>query len=448
MRGEQCWVARAARRRGLSGARRRAEPAAGQGSGSGASRTRTDDLLGAIQALFQLSYSPAKPRVADWQASDPSTQVLPSDLAGRSPDEPGEPPQSLHDPQPRGNLGAAERSRDLLLATLLEHAGWSVPAGPPEASRARRQAQRRPRTSGRRPPRSRPRRSGSASPGAHVPPARRGHARSSDAEDLRCRRARARPSRRPRRGSASGERHLREQLSRQLGGVRFGNAGAKPEEDRLLPAQESSPSASGSSRARRIRSASVSGTSSPYTPARRKRFQRSAHRGDDDRQRLSPRRPRSGLRPASERRRARRRALRVAAISGVTALVVAGAAFATATLLGWPAPDHVKKEIAAVDRGLPEDLRLNPDVEHASAVASSGSSTLYAASLKDGGHCTELVTPDDRGRGATCSTGSDQSFASDRRDRPVRRRSRRRSSRDPGRQAERRAGSRARDRLR
>jgi hypothetical protein len=109
-----------------------------------------------------------------------------------------------------------------------------------------------------------------------------------------------------------------------------------------------------------------------------------------------------------ERRRARRRKLRVAAFACVAALVVAGAAFGTATLLGWPAPEHVKKEIAAVDRGLPEDLRLNPDVEHASAVASTGSSTLYAAALRDGGRCTELVTANDRGRGATCSTGSDQ----------------------------------------
>ena len=88
--------------------------------------------------------------------------------------------------------------------------------------------------------------------------------------------------------------------------------------------------------------------------------------------------------------------------------MVTGAALGTATLLGWPAPEHVKREIAAVDRGLPEDLRLNPDVEHASAVASNGSSTLYAAALKDGGRCTELVTPRDRGRGATCSTGADQ----------------------------------------
>lgn len=109
-----------------------------------------------------------------------------------------------------------------------------------------------------------------------------------------------------------------------------------------------------------------------------------------------------------ENRRANRRKLRTAAVAGVAALVVTGAALGTATLLGWPAPEHVKKEIAAVDRGLPEDLRLNPDVEHASAVASDGSSTLYAAALKDGGRCTELVTPGDRGRGATCSTGSDQ----------------------------------------
>jgi len=109
-----------------------------------------------------------------------------------------------------------------------------------------------------------------------------------------------------------------------------------------------------------------------------------------------------------ERRRAHRRKLRTAAIACAAALVVVGAAFGTATLLGWPAPEHVKREIAAVDRGLPEDLRLNPDVEHASAVASTGSSTLYAASLRDGGRCTELVTADDRGRGATCTTASDE----------------------------------------
>ena len=108
-----------------------------------------------------------------------------------------------------------------------------------------------------------------------------------------------------------------------------------------------------------------------------------------------------------ERRDARRRTTRMGAIAAAAALVLTGAAFGTATLLGWPAPEHVKKEIAAVDRGLPEDLRLNPDVEHARAVASDGSSTLYAADLHGGGRCTELVTADDRGRGATCATGSD-----------------------------------------
>jgi hypothetical protein len=108
-----------------------------------------------------------------------------------------------------------------------------------------------------------------------------------------------------------------------------------------------------------------------------------------------------------ERCKARQRTRRTATIASIGALVLAGAALG-ATLLGWPAPDHVKQEIAAVDRGLPEDLRLNPDVEHASAVASNGSSTLYAAALRDGGRCTELVTAGERGRGATCATGSDQ----------------------------------------
>jgi hypothetical protein len=68
----------------------------------------------------------------------------------------------------------------------------------------------------------------------------------------------------------------------------------------------------------------------------------------------------------------------------------------------------VRAEIAAVGRGLPADLRLNPDVEHARAVASTPGATLYAASLRDGGSCTELVTDDGRGRGATCATAADE----------------------------------------
>lgn len=106
-------------------------------------------------------------------------------------------------------------------------------------------------------------------------------------------------------------------------------------------------------------------------------------------------------------RRRRRRALaRGVVVCSLGVLVLAGAAFGTAALLGWPAPPHVKKEIAAVDQGLPADLRLNPDVEHARAVAATETATLYAASLHDGGSCTELVTAGDRGRGATCTTGA------------------------------------------
>ena len=108
-------------------------------------------------------------------------------------------------------------------------------------------------------------------------------------------------------------------------------------------------------------------------------------------------------------RRARsRRVAIVSALGGIAALLLGAAALGAAKLLGWPAPRHVRAEIAAVDRGLPADLRLNPDVEHARAVASTTNATLYAASLRDGGSCTEIVTAGDRGRGATCATAADQ----------------------------------------
>jgi hypothetical protein len=107
------------------------------------------------------------------------------------------------------------------------------------------------------------------------------------------------------------------------------------------------------------------------------------------------------------RARRRRHLARAAAAASAGALVLAGAGLGAAALLGWPAPLHVRNEIAAVDRGLPADLRLNPDVEHAQAVASTETATLYAASLHDGGSCTEIVTAGDRGRGATCTTGAE-----------------------------------------
>ena len=103
----------------------------------------------------------------------------------------------------------------------------------------------------------------------------------------------------------------------------------------------------------------------------------------------------------------RRRLARAAALASAGALVLAGAGLGAAALLGWPAPLHVQNEIAAVDRGLPADLRLNPDVRHARAVAATDNATLYAAALRDGGSCTEIVTAGERGRGATCTTGAE-----------------------------------------
>ncbi len=108
-----------------------------------------------------------------------------------------------------------------------------------------------------------------------------------------------------------------------------------------------------------------------------------------------------------DRRSRRRRLTRITAVACAGSLIVAGAGLGAAVLLGWPAPLHVRNELAAVDRGLPADLRLNPDVEHATAVASTATATLYAASLKDGGSCTEIVTAGDRARGARCTTGAE-----------------------------------------
>jgi hypothetical protein len=51
---------------------------------------------------------------------------------------------------------------------------------------------------------------------------------------------------------------------------------------------------------------------------------------------------------------------------------------------------------------MPQDLVLNPDVEHAMAVASTEAGVLYAADLKDGGYCIEIATEGDTPRGAAC----------------------------------------------
>lgn len=110
------------------------------------------------------------------------------------------------------------------------------------------------------------------------------------------------------------------------------------------------------------------------------------------------------------RRRIERRArglhlLSFVGLAGATIIIAAGAAFGAGELFGKPAPQPVKRDIAHVDAGLPADLRLNPDVAFARSVAGIRGATLYYASLKDGGYCTELVMRGS-GRGAICTTAT------------------------------------------
>jgi len=107
------------------------------------------------------------------------------------------------------------------------------------------------------------------------------------------------------------------------------------------------------------------------------------------------------------RRRARRRTARIAA-AAAAALVLGGtAAVAGFDILGSPAPPVVRHDLESVDRGMPRDLRLNPDVESARAVAATGDSVVYYAQLAGGGYCAELVTRGAPPRGAVCSTDAD-----------------------------------------
>jgi hypothetical protein len=114
------------------------------------------------------------------------------------------------------------------------------------------------------------------------------------------------------------------------------------------------------------------------------------------------------LMPAARRlaagRRARLRTLRIAAVAACTVGLAASGAAAGFELLGSPAPPAVKRDLLGVDRGMPRDLRLNPDVENAHAVAATDDSVVYFAKLAGGGYCAELVTRADGPRGAVCST--------------------------------------------
>ncbi len=113
--------------------------------------------------------------------------------------------------------------------------------------------------------------------------------------------------------------------------------------------------------------------------------------------------------PIETSRESRRRRSRFVAIAAVGLLATAGAAAAAATLLGGPAPDPVRAHLAELDHGLPPDLRYNPDLAHARAVAATASGALYAADLRDGGYCIEAATTDGQPRGGTCVTAADSS---------------------------------------
>jgi hypothetical protein len=106
--------------------------------------------------------------------------------------------------------------------------------------------------------------------------------------------------------------------------------------------------------------------------------------------------------PARMRRRGRRSRLVAVAVAAV---LVGGAAAAAAAVLGRPAPDPVRAHLAELDRGMPPDLRYNPNLDNARAVAATASGALYAADLPDGGYCIETTSAYDQPRGATCLRG-------------------------------------------
>lgn len=93
-------------------------------------------------------------------------------------------------------------------------------------------------------------------------------------------------------------------------------------------------------------------------------------------------------------------------ILAFAALIVGGGVAGADLLLGGPAPDEVKQDLAAVDRGIPPDLRYDPDVEDADLVARASGSELYVATMTDGGYCMEIVLPSTGPAGAVCTPGA------------------------------------------
>ena len=113
--------------------------------------------------------------------------------------------------------------------------------------------------------------------------------------------------------------------------------------------------------------------------------------------------------PVERSRSSHCRRSRLVAIVVAVILVGAAAAAAAATRLGQPAPDPVRAHLAELDHGMPPDLRYNPDLANAHAVAATASGTLYAADRADGGYCIEAASAAEQPRGGTCVSPAEAS---------------------------------------
>lgn len=109
----------------------------------------------------------------------------------------------------------------------------------------------------------------------------------------------------------------------------------------------------------------------------------------------------SVMRSDSPSIRRNRRRLPLAVGAGTVVLGIGAAAAATG-LLGRSAPDAVKQHLAGLDAGMPVDLRYDPDLDNARAVAASESGALYMADMRDGGYCLEVASAATTPSGATC----------------------------------------------
>ena len=119
---------------------------------------------------------------------------------------------------------------------------------------------------------------------------------------------------------------------------------------------------------------------------------------------------RDGLQRLISERSRRRRRSRLLAVALAALLSLSGLAFAATAFVSSRAPASVQTDIAAVDAGMPDALRLNPDVHNARSVATTGASTLWLADLANGGRCMELTTtyyPSVRAPGCTTGTALD-----------------------------------------